>query len=150
LLRRARAGREAEAHPKGFVLIEADAALAEEMRANLATESTKAADWEAATFSVAHRGSGGEIEAAGQVHLSLGLAEIRQFWVAPALRGEGLGAKLLAEIEAEARRRGASRAALDVYTWQAPAFFERQGYRAIGRLDYPGGAERVWFVKDLA
>ncbi len=79
----------------------------------------------------------------------MGLVEIRGLWVEPAARGRGIGSRLLAAIEAEARHRGCSRAALDSYGFQAPGFYAARGYREWGRLDYPGGTCRHYFVKDL-
>ena len=72
------------------------------------------------------------------------------FWVAPGRRGAGLGARLLAAAEAEARHRGCHAAWLDTYDFQARPFYERHGYRLFGEL--PGfrhGHRRYYMVKDL-
>ena len=66
-----------------------------------------------------------------------------------ALRGQGLGEEILCAIEAEARRRGATRAMLYTYSWQALGFYERLGYRAFSRFQYPDGPERIDLQKEL-
>lgn len=66
------------------------------------------------------------------------------------LRGEGLGARLLAEAENVARERGCRGVWLDSYAFQAPDFYRKQGYEVFGALpDYPKGEERVFLRKML-
>ena len=60
-------------------------------------------------------------------------AGIGMTWVREASRGDGLGSKLLAEFEAEARSRGATHVFVTSFTFQAPGFYERHGYREIFR-----------------
>lgn len=55
-----------------------------------------------------------------------------------------------AEAEAEARRRGCSAAVLYTITFQAPGFYERRGYRLLGRIEcQPPGHTRLWMTKSL-
>ena len=105
--------------------------------------------WDWSTFSLALREEG-RLLAAGRGIVNMRLVEIRGLWVDPGLRGRGIGRRLLAAIEAEAARRGCTRAALDSYSWQAPGFYERAGWRRFATLDYPNGTSRHWFVKELA
>jgi GNAT superfamily N-acetyltransferase len=56
-------------------------------------------------------------------------------WVREQARGHGLGAELLAEFEAEARSRGCTHAFVTSFTFQAPGFYERHGYREIFRWE---------------
>jgi ribosomal protein S18 acetylase RimI-like enzyme len=58
-------------------------------------------------------------------------ARMRQVAVAPDARGRGIGRLLVAESEAEARRRGAARMTLHARQ-SAVAFYERLGYRVEG------------------
>lgn len=72
------------------------------------------------------------------------------FWLPESLRRGGLGARVLAVLEDEARARGCRRARLYTYSFQAQGFYERQGYAAFGALDdYPPGHRQVWMRKDL-
>ena len=54
-------------------------------------------------------------------------------WVRETSRGDGLGARLLAEFEIEARSRGCTRVFVTSFTFQAPGFYQRHGYREIFR-----------------
>jgi GNAT superfamily N-acetyltransferase len=54
-------------------------------------------------------------------------------WVRETSRGDGLGARLLAEFETEARSRGCTRVFVTSFTFQAPGFYQRHGYREIFR-----------------
>jgi GNAT superfamily N-acetyltransferase len=72
-------------------------------------------------------------------------------WVRDGARGDGLGARLLWEFETEARARGCSHVFVTSFTFQAPGFYERHGYREIFRwegLPTPDAAD-VHFRKDL-
>jgi amino-acid N-acetyltransferase len=63
------------------------------------------------------------------------VALLRSLAVAPAWRGRGLGAALLAHAERAARRRGL--AALYLLTTTAEAFFSRRGYVRLPRAAAP-------------
>jgi GNAT superfamily N-acetyltransferase len=74
--------------------------------------------------------------AAGLSGWTWGLAAgIGMTWVRADTRGSGLGARLLEEFEREARSRGCTHAFVTSFTFQAPGFYERQGYREIFRWD---------------
>lgn len=81
--------------------------------------------------------------------VKMGLVEVRGLWLEDKSRGTGLGRKIMVALEDEARRRGATRAALDTYDFQARAFYEHIGYRLFGSLNYPAGVERFYLAKDL-
>jgi GNAT superfamily N-acetyltransferase len=69
-------------------------------------------------------------------------------WVKEDLRGKGYGHRLLAQIEEAARNRGAKHVHLDTFSFQAPDFYRKHGYREFGRLDdFPAGHTRYFFVK---
>ena len=71
-------------------------------------------------------------------------------WVKEELRGQGLGHRLLLKVEAEARKRGATDAFLDTFTFQAPDFYVKYGYRQFGELqDFPDGHQRLFLTKSL-
>jgi GNAT superfamily N-acetyltransferase len=62
-------------------------------------------------------------------------AGIAMTWVATSARGEGVGSQLLAAFEQEARARGCTHVFVTSFTFQAPGFYERHGYREISRWE---------------
>jgi GNAT superfamily N-acetyltransferase len=70
--------------------------------------------------------------------------------IAPALRGRGNGARLIAAAEDQARGLGCVGARLDTYSFQARAFYVKQGYAEAGRIpDCPPGHVRYTMFKRL-
>jgi len=79
-----------------------------------------------------------------------GCCEIRQFWVEESLRGQGLGTRLLAAAEREARVRGCTQIFLMTFSFQAPAFYARHGFITAARVDgYPRGHQNLLMQKHL-
>jgi GNAT superfamily N-acetyltransferase len=73
---------------------------------------------------------------------------VHLLWVAEPYRKRGEGSRLLAEAEAAAQEAGCVGAYLDTFSFQAPDFYRRHGYREFGRLDdFPRGRARLWFAK---
>ncbi len=71
-------------------------------------------------------------------------------WLKEDLRGLGYGSRLLTLAEDEARKRGAKHAFLDTFSFQAPGFYEKQGYHVFGELqDFPQGCQRYFMTKLL-
>lgn len=56
-------------------------------------------------------------------------------WVRDDQRGSGVGSRLLAQFENSAAGRGARRVFVTSFTFQAPGFYEKHGYREIFRWD---------------
>ncbi|MGN6330335.1 MAG: GNAT family N-acetyltransferase [Motilibacteraceae bacterium] len=56
-------------------------------------------------------------------------------WVRAEARGSGVGARLLSAFEDEARARGCQHVFVTSFTFQAPGFYERHGYREIFRWE---------------
>lgn len=80
-----------------------------------------------------------------------GCCEIRQFWVDESQRGRGLGTKLLEAAEHEARRRGCRQMFVTTFTFQAPAFYAKRGFKTLVALDdYPRGHQNLLLRKHLA
>ena len=72
-------------------------------------------------------------------------------WVDEPLRGTGLGSRLLATAEDEARSRGCTQVLLSTHDFQAPAFYAARGYRETGRFPgYPTGHQQIHLAKQLA
>lgn len=54
--------------------------------------------------------------------------ELQQLWVAPAHRGQGLGALLVRRLEERAESRGCHTFYLETFSFQAPALYQSLGY----------------------
>ncbi|AHF75632.1 GCN5-related N-acetyltransferase [Sodalis praecaptivus] len=81
---------------------------------------------------------------------SLGLLFLELFYLPPALRGSGLGSKLLATFEQQGRERGCRSGVLYTINFQAPAFYARYGWRAFGEIPCaPPGTSRIFMTKAL-
>jgi GNAT superfamily N-acetyltransferase len=76
--------------------------------------------------------------------------ELLQLWVADPVRGQGLGRGLLQRFEREARARGCTLVYLDTFSFQAPAFYEALGYRAVLETrGFTGGIVKYTMHKPL-
>src|SRR6476660_1912296 len=128
---------------------ELDQRLSDELdRVNAAaTRGTSAAR----ELTVQIHGADGEL-AAGLSGWTWGVAAgIGMTWVRDDARGQGLGERLLADFEAEARSRGCTHVFVTSFTFQAPGFYEKQGYREIFRWEGVPTADSddVHFRKEL-
>lgn len=75
---------------------------------------------------------------------------IELLWMSARTRGIGLGSKLLKRAESHARRRGSRLIHLNTYSFQAPDFYEKLGYRRFGEMSgLPQGHSRQFYVKRL-
>ena len=81
---------------------------------------------------------------------SLGMFFLDLFYLPKPLRRGGLGSRLIAQAEEEARRRGCTAAFVITVTFQAPEFYEKHGYRRFGEIACPpDGATRIFLSKAL-
>jgi GNAT superfamily N-acetyltransferase len=74
----------------------------------------------------------------------------RYLWVSDALRGRGIGRKLMSDAETRALERGCHSAWVDTFSFQAPGFYRKLGYEPFGELAYPPGHKRIFLQKRLA
>ena len=96
------------------------------------------------------RDEGGQIVAGICGNTWGGCCEIRQFWVEESQRGRSLGTKLLGAAEHEARRRGCRQMVLMTFSFQAPAFYRKHGFKTLATVDdYPRGHQTLLLSKRL-
>jgi ribosomal protein S18 acetylase RimI-like enzyme len=79
-----------------------------------------------------------------------GYAKVEFLWVDEALRGRGLGRRLMEAAIEEARTRGCDVIVVDTHTFQAPGLYRRLGFVEVGRTDgTPLGWGQVYFSMPL-
>jgi GNAT superfamily N-acetyltransferase len=77
-------------------------------------------------------------------------AELQQLWVDDESRHQGLGRRLMALFETEAAGRGCRLVYLDTFSFQAPGFYRRLGYREVLQTaGFSGGVVKFTFHKTL-
>ena len=75
---------------------------------------------------------------------------IQYLFVAEQLRQKGIGSELLAAAEKEAKQRGCTYAFVDTFSFQAPEFYKKHGYKEVFALeDYPYTGKRHYYTKEL-
>lgn len=75
---------------------------------------------------------------------------VELLFVPEALRGQGLGAALMSQAEAEARRRGVGQGWIDCFGEANRGFYEARGYEVFGALPgMPPGETRYFLKKTL-
>lgn len=78
------------------------------------------------------------------------ICEITQLWVDEKVRKNGIGKKLLEAAEAEAKSKGCRTILVRSYSFQAPHFYERHGYKAEHVLNsFPEGHSYYILVKTI-
>ena len=76
--------------------------------------------------------------------------EIEYLFVKEDLRGQGIGSQLLHQAESEAKKRNCRYVFVNTYHFQAPNFYQKQGYKEVFTLtDYPYTGQRHYYQKDL-
>ena len=76
--------------------------------------------------------------------------EIEYLFVKEDLRGQGIGSKLLQQAESEAKKRNCRSVFVNTYQFQAPAFYQKRGYKEVFTLkDYPYTGQRHYYQKEL-
>ncbi len=76
--------------------------------------------------------------------------EIEYLFVKEGLRRQGIGTQLLQQAESEAKKRNCRFAFVNTYQFQAPAFYQKYGYKEVFTLkDYPCTGQRHYYQKEL-
>jgi len=95
------------------------------------------------------RGDAGMIHAGLIGHVYAGWLFVNLLWVHADLRRGGIGRGLLAEAERRGAALGCHSVWLDTFSFQAPEFYRKLGYREFARLDYPPDHQRIFLKKQL-
>jgi ribosomal protein S18 acetylase RimI-like enzyme len=75
---------------------------------------------------------------------------VKFLWVSEELRGQNIGSKILKQAEEVAKERGCKYAFLDTFSFQAPLFYIKHGYKEVFALEeYPITGKRYYFIKTL-
>jgi GNAT superfamily N-acetyltransferase len=75
---------------------------------------------------------------------------VGMLFVPETMRGQGVGAALMASAETEARKRGCRGAYVDTFSFQAAPFYQKLGFTLFGVLeDYPPGHRQLYFRKSF-
>jgi ribosomal protein S18 acetylase RimI-like enzyme len=86
----------------------------------------------------------GRIVGAAMGYSWAGTSEIRQMWVDEAYRGRGHARDLLSAFVKESKTRGVQRIWVTSHDFQAPALYEKSGFRRVAELrDWPEGHSKI-------
>ncbi len=135
-----------------IVVGEADASLDERLSGELDIVNAAAVPGAAAVeLTVQSLDDGGELLGGISGWTWQQAAGIGLTWVRADQRGTGVGSQLISRFEQAAAERGARRVFVTSFTFQAPGFYEKHGYREIFRWDgVPvDGQADVHFRKEL-
>jgi GNAT superfamily N-acetyltransferase len=140
---RRRAGAGATARPLGLVRVARDAGLVANSHAALAAEG------EGETISLGWRAEGGAM--AGHLRLRRigATAEVELLYVDPAHRGKGIGGRLIAAAEGEARALGLRRLGHRATVPPEPRLFLAAGFEPALTRDLGAGARLLWLEKAI-
>ncbi|MEV8471626.1 GNAT family N-acetyltransferase [Ralstonia sp. UNC404CL21Col] len=92
----------------------------------------------------------GDVVGGASGRTSLGLLFLDLFHLPETLRGMGIGTEVLRRFEDEGRRRGCRSAVVYTISFQAPQFYQRNGWVRFGEVPCdPPGTSRVFLSKTL-
>ena len=101
-----------------FDLIEPDEEVYANFSGRFAAYNSAHSTWSLKSYSFVLNNKK-NIVAGGRGIINMGALEVRGLWVDDSLRHQGIGRQLMELIEKEAVKRGARRAMLYTYSWQA-------------------------------
>lgn len=80
----------------------------------------------------------------------LGRMNIGFFWIEESMRRFGFGKRLIREAEALAIEKNCAYIQVDTYSFQAPVFYEKMGFRIFGKIEKAvGDADHYFLIKRL-
>jgi ribosomal protein S18 acetylase RimI-like enzyme len=110
----------------------------------------KLGDWGHDSLAFFLRDDDGEIVGGIYGNSGFGWLYISDLWVAEHLRGTGYGRELMRRAESEAVERGCQYVFLNTFSFQAPDFYKKLGYKVFAELeDFPEGHSRYFLRKRL-
>ena len=75
---------------------------------------------------------------------------VKYLWVSEELRRKSIGSQILKQAEETAKERGCKYAFLDTFSFQAPEFYKKYGYKEVFVLEeYPVTGKRYYFTKTI-
>ena len=75
---------------------------------------------------------------------------VKYLWVSEELRRKSIGSQILKQAEETAKERGCKYVFLDTFSFQAPVFYKKYGYKEVFVLEeYPVTGKRYYFTKTL-
>ena len=75
---------------------------------------------------------------------------VKFLWVSEKLRGKSIGSDILRKAEETGKERGCKYVFLDTFSFQAPEFYRKYGYKEEFVLEeYPVTGKRYYFTKTL-
>jgi ribosomal protein S18 acetylase RimI-like enzyme len=95
------------------------------------------------------RGSSGEVTGGLLGWTWGGTCYVDLLYLPAALRGRGIGSRLMAAAESEARSRGCGQMVVRTHDFQAPGFYRRLGFAQESEVAYPTGYMNFTFLKRL-
>lgn len=76
--------------------------------------------------------------------------EVDILWVDENYRGQGYGSRLLIEVEKIVKDKGCTFIKLNTFSFQAPDFYKKYGYKVIAAIDNaPKGHKHYYLIKEL-
>ncbi|MFN2190033.1 MAG: GNAT family N-acetyltransferase [Candidatus Promineifilaceae bacterium] len=114
--------------------------------------STVGPDEEATDLAIFIRERNGEMVAGGSGVLWGAVFELEKLWVDDSHQGKGIGSRLLKALEREVYQRGCTIIHTNTFSFQAPEFYQKQGYEPFGRVPgygSKGAFEKVFLRKEL-
>jgi len=78
-------------------------------------------------------------------------AQIRFLWLAESLRHEGVGGQLIKRLVQQSKLNKIKQIAVDTYSFQAPRFYENNGFKEIARYKnyLDDGIDKIFYLKEL-